>query len=588
LGSATRFPRQRLDLVNAPLLLRLAGVGLVLIGVFLPRGWYDRLPWGPELPPQPIKGVTLLQVAFVCEGLVLMWLSWRSLSLRVPPVSRPRIPPPTHADATDGRCAWWLAAVTTLALGLRLFRVDSDLWLDEISPLFFYGHLNPLEVIATYLRSNNHLLNTLLVNLCVSLFGEDEWVVRLPAVLVGTATVPALYWVGRLALTPSAALGAALLLAVSYHHIFFSQNARGYAGYMLFAIIGARWLAHGLASDRNRDWALYVASLFLGFAMHLLTAFVAAGGVLTGLLAIAAVRRRNASPWPLLRRLAVVFGVAALLVFHLYAAVIPQAYVVAGATYASPTTGFRPLSGEFVQELLRGISEGFGPGLVLGALPFLALGGAGIAVLGRRHWVLVAALGLPLAVTAAVLAARGFTFSPRFFLLGLPLAMLGAVRGLWTIGEHIAARGAMSTRSAERLAGVAVLALTALSLAALPSYYARPKQDYRGAIRFLEASRRPGEPVIIWGVAEMGFRFYLRHEGIDDESGYVYARTEADLEEALARHPAGRAWFTTTFVRNLRMRTPELAERLRSDWRLAGTFRGTVGDGNILVWSKGS
>jgi len=581
LDSGAPFPHRRIHFVSGRLLLRLAGVALVLAGALLPREWYDRLPWGPELPPQPIKGVTLLQLAFALEGLVLLWFSWRPPAASVPPGSRPRFPEPPDAGG-PARAAWVLGGITLLALALRLYRVGSDLWLDEISPLIDYGHLSTLEVVASYQRTNNHLLNTLLVKLCVALFGEREWAVRLPAVLLGTATVPALYWASRLVLTRAAALGAALLLAVSYHHVFFSQNARGYAGYLLFAVLGAGLLARALASDRGRDWALYAACLFLGCALQLLTAFVAVAHGLVGLLALAAVHRQGASLRPLLARLAAVFGATGLLVFHLYAAVIPQAYVVAGATYTNPTSGFRPLSGEFVKELIGGVSAGFGPGLLLGALPFLALAGAGFLVLWRRHWAFVAALALPEAVTAAVLVVSGLAISPRFFLLAIPLAMLCAVQGLSSLARRLASR----PETAARFAVVATVALAALSAAALPSYYALPKQDYRGAIRFLEASRRPGELVVVYGVAEKGFRFYTRQEGVADDPDYVYLRTEADLGSALAARANGRAWFVTTFARNLRMRSPDLVDELQTAWRLEGTFRGTVGDGNIMVWSK--
>ncbi len=72
------------------------------------------------------------------------------------------------------------------------------------------------------------------MKLCVAIFGAQEWAIRLPSVIFGTATIPAIYWVSRQALSRRASLCVALLLAVSYHHIFFSQNARGYTAYVFW------------------------------------------------------------------------------------------------------------------------------------------------------------------------------------------------------------------------------------------------------------------------------------------------------------------------------------------------------------------
>ena len=85
--------------------------------------------------------------------------------------------------------------------------------LDEISPIVDYTRLSAAQVIGSYLRSNNHLMNTLLLKASISIFGENEWSVRLPAVTFGVLGIPALYWVARLGLSRVASLGAALLFA---------------------------------------------------------------------------------------------------------------------------------------------------------------------------------------------------------------------------------------------------------------------------------------------------------------------------------------------------------------------------------------
>src|SRR5262249_38688261 len=123
------------------------------------------------------------------------------------------------------RPALLVAAATVLAAGLRLYGLGSDLWVDEITTVLAYQNTSPFHVLTAYTSSNNHLLNTLLMKASVSALGVTEWAVRLPAVLLGIACIPAQYGLARLALGRRESVLAALLLAVSQHHIFFSQNA---------------------------------------------------------------------------------------------------------------------------------------------------------------------------------------------------------------------------------------------------------------------------------------------------------------------------------------------------------------------------
>lgn len=561
---------------------------LLLGGLLLPREWYDALPWDPALPEQPIRGVTLLQLSLLLEGMTLLWLSQRQVVWRTMEAAElPGIEiPPSNDSASAARARWALGIITALALALRSFHVGSDLWLDEIAPVMSYGPLPWLDVVTSYQSSNNHLLNTLLVKGAIALFGEREWAIRLPAVLFGTATIPAIYWAVCKACERRVALGAALLLALSYHHIFFSQNARGYAAYMFFAVTASGLLVSALHRDRAPVWALYVLVLYLGFASHLIMTFVAIAHVLVGLMAIGAVRARGDSPMPLLGRLAGVFGVAALLVFQLYSTIIPQAYVVTQTTYASASSGFSPFSLEFVREMIRGLSVGFGTGLLLGVLPFLVLGAVGFLVLLRRQWALAMALVLPEAATAAFLLVRGYTFSPRFFLLGLPLAVICAVQGIWTVSAFFSRRAARSERMMARFASGAVILLGVVSVFALGPYYRLPKQDYRGTVRYLESTRRPGDIVIVFGIAENGIRFYSNRLEVSAEAGFEYLRDEAALDSILASEPRRRVILVATFMRQLGIDYPVLAADLRNNWPPPRVFDGTVGDGALLVFER--
>ena len=571
------------------------GVALAGFGTWLPDAWYTPLPGAAPLPALPIRGIALLQLSFVLEGVLLVGLGvlgWRFQ--RLPEAARLHLPASAQPDdgLSRGRARWLLAAITLLALGLRLYGLNSDLWIDEIAPLVAYGHASPWQILITYGGSNNHLLNSLLVSLFVAALGEHEWVVRLPAVLFGVATIPVLYAVARQVLSRRSSLAAALLLAVSYHHIFFSQNARGYSAYLFFSLASAAMLVLALRGDRARDWALFSIASVCNVASQLIGVFAfAAHGLIAGLAWVEVARRRGPA-LALAGRLLLVFGVTALLVFQVYAAVLPQMIAVMRTVYADPAAGYAPLSAEFFLELLRGIAAGYSPGVLALAAPFLAVAGmaacAGFVTLLRRNWALMLALSLPLVVHMLFLIVQNLVFSPRFFLLGLPLALIAAVQGIDDLVAWLVRLARRPDVLAPRLATALVLLLGVASLLSLTTYYSVPKQPYSSSLAYVESIRRPGDVVLVIHLAEAGYRYYGREFNIAEGSDYFYVRSLDAFESVLGAHPNGRPLLVTTFARALYIDYPDLYARIDRDWTRLRTFPATIGDGEIAVWVKRS
>ncbi len=568
------------------------GALLLLSSLFLPPEWFIPLSRNSAPPPPPISGFTLVQITLFVEGLVVMWLGLKRWPPRVSSAAAgyllPNCGPETQAaPRLDGRLSLWvLGAITLAGLVLRIVSLNNDLWIDELAPVWAYRDASMLQVAVTYTSSNNHLLNTWLVNACIRLFGQHEWAIRLPAMLWGTATIPALYWVARQAMSRFASLCAALLLAVSYHHIFFSQNARGYSAYLFLSLVSSVLLVKALGSDRRRTWAAFVATTVVNFAALLISGFVFAAHVIVGGLAVLAVQRRG-GPWgPLLWRLVGVFGLITFLGFQLYAAAIPQMYVLMRTVYTESTSGYALFSLELVTELARGLTAGFGTGLLLGALPFLALAVVGYVILVRRHWILALALTLPCVLQTILLIVQGLTFSPRFYILALPLAIMVVVQAL-TRASEVAARWLKRSDSFAwwcTATGSVVLCLA--SIAALPRYYTVPKQPYRAALRFVEGAREPGSAVIVIHYASAGVRYYLEQTGIPDADYDMRVRTLEALDEAIAARAGRPVWLLTTFPRALRLAVPDLDARITRDWEIVRTFPATIGDGQISVWRQ--
>lgn len=554
----------------------------------MPIAWYDALPRRPGAPLPSLSGVSLLRLSMVVEGFVLLlWTVGGWHYRRVAPGARLQVRGAALADQDiDRRLAIGsLAAITILALVLRWVGIGSDLWLDEIAPVVLYGPMPAWQVPFTYIAPNNHLLNTLLTKGAIELFGNVEWAIRLPAMLFGAATVPVLYWTGRLCLSRSASLGAALLLAVSYHHVFFSQNARGYSAYLLLSLLAGALFVRGIQEDRLAVWTAYVLVVVLDVAALLNSAFVVAGHVVIGAIALAVMWRRGQPVRPMARRLLIVFAIAGFLAFQLYATALPDMLVTMDRVYAGGRGGFSLLSLDFARELLHGVAAGFGPGRLLAALPFLALGGVGLASLWRRHWPLTLSLLVPVILTALFVLAKGYGLSPRLLLLGLPLAILCAVQGLHATLARLAPATSAGGIRGPRLASALVVGLAALSLLALPRYYRVPKQPYREALGYLHATRRDGDAVIAVFLAEKGLRYYRERQGAAADPSWTFARTPEVMDSAIAVRGVARTRLVTTFQRALRSDAPELYARVERGWTPERIFPATVGDGAIVVWT---
>ena len=209
--------------------------------------------------------------------------------------------------------------------------------------------------------------------------------------------------------------------------MFFSQNARGYTGLFLWGSLGSAFFLRALSSDRLRDWAAYVAAMLLAVATVLYGFFLVAGQVAAAAAVAWTLRRQGKRVAPLAAKLAWVWGTLGLLSFHLYASILPQVYVYLGGVYTRPSVGYAPFSREHAREIVRGISAGFGGGLIPFALVAGVLVAPGLWLFFRWHPIALSVLALPLVLTAAFLLLAGLRFSPRFFLWAVPAGCVLAI-----------------------------------------------------------------------------------------------------------------------------------------------------------------
>jgi hypothetical protein len=437
---------------------------------------------------------------------------------------------------------WAIAGIVALGAVLRLWGSNVELWFDELISLQFYVRL-PLAGIVREYAANNHVLNSVLAHGAVATLGEEPWVLRLPALLFGIAGVW-MFAILALHLWPrTSALAGAVLFAISYPHVAYTQNARGYSAFVFFAMLATwallRMLRESDATKARLFGISYVAAIGLGAFALLLMLFVIAGHFMV----LVATRRWNAVKWLL-------GGMA--LATVLYAPAAPQ--VIRYYVESPGATGHALFSSALLAELEPILAP------LLVGLPF----GAFLAIrLARRDGLACALLLVPLAFNVALPALRGQGVHPRSFILALPVGHLLLVEALDALGQR-----------SRRLVGIAVVAGCLASLAFLLPFYGKPKQGFRAALDWVQDHRRSGDRVIGLTLGGKALRFYdpsvALVEGMDD------------LERELAgAEPT--VWVLYTFRREMQSSSPELWRWVTTSTDERAVVDGVLGDAEVWI-----
>jgi len=456
-----------------------------------------------------------------------------------------------------------VVGIVVVGAVLRAWRLDAPLWHDEIAMVIELVRMPLGELLTTFGSDNNHPLYTLFATLCARVFGESAWAVRLPAAAFGAASVWLLWIFARDRVSRGVALLAPAVLALSFHHVWFSQNARGYTALLFFTLASSHFFLRALETGERRHWIGHGVCLALGVWVHLTGVFIALGQVAVFL--GSAVRRRD--------RVGIRAGISGFLLsgllgLLLHAPILGEMYayfldrpgeVAAETVWKDPLWMIRTAAGS--------LGIGVGPGLVVLA------GGTGVLLAGvvsllRRSPAVPGLLLVSGALCAATMMGMGRNLWPRLFFFLAGFLVLVAAEGLFVLARIAGARA--RARVAIALSALVLLAGAAL----LPRAYSPPKQDYPAARAWVEAERDEGEPVVAVGLAAVA---YERYYG----AGFDSADTREELEKLL---PPGRpGWVLYAFPVHLSSRLPGIRAFLDRHGEEVKEFPGGVGGGTIHV-----
>jgi hypothetical protein len=108
------------------------------------------------------------------------------------------------------------------------------------------------------------------------LFGVTEWSARLPAFLLGVASVPVFYLTWRNIVSQNTAFIGALLIIFSGWHLFYSQYSRFYTGVFLFGSLAYFFYYRAVQSDSIKLLFWGVGANLVAILFHITSALIAA------------------------------------------------------------------------------------------------------------------------------------------------------------------------------------------------------------------------------------------------------------------------------------------------------------------------
>jgi len=424
-----------------------------------------------------------------------------------------------------------LLATIMLGLAVRLYALDGDgLWIDELRNATI-SQLDLLTIPGHLAATDCHPpLLFVVTKLATALWGNSDFVVRLPAALLGAASILLAYKAGALIWGRCEGLIGAFLLSINVYHISYSQEARNYSPMVFLALLSLIFLLLALKRGRKRWWFLFAVCASLNLYTHdsaflvlaseaLFAAWVVGEGWHSSMhRPVQARLESKATPdsehqplasgdlsSPSTGKQAYHLVAALVLVGLLYLPWLPSLW----QQLRGPIIQFEGLGVEGVprarlsMEFFGGTWQAYtGVGGVL-LLLFLALFALGMARSQRRHVVLFGSwVAGPFLFVLSVRA--GWPFAPKYAIFVVPLFLLCVARGVSIVTTWLTSRLPLirerQVRSLALASAITVSVFGSLSVAPIRAYYTAEKTDYRGVASYLQQKLERGDAILADGI----------------------------------------------------------------------------------------
>ncbi len=319
--------------------------------------------------------------------------------------------------------------------------------------------------------------------------GTSEFAIRSFSAITGIATIPVIYLLGTRLFDRRVGLLSALLLAVQTAHVEYSQEARGYSLVVLLCALSFLFLHDAILRRSCGAWAFYVAASVLA----VYTQFLAALIILAEAVSLLGWRRQT------IRWRDIVTAGAAIAVLSIPAMIFVSTKDVGQLAWVPPLS-YKQI--HHAATLLTGnglVFVLYAPFLLIGIIWSFRSLSARTPVVQRWNSGLVLSWLLIPTILLLALSSRKPLFAARFLLMCVPATVLLTACGLMRVRPTWAK-------------GVLIAAIMAASLSSLSTYYAKPKEDWRGVSTYVLSNATPNDAVVLCDSAAFDYYRFRRQD----------------------------------------------------------------------------
>jgi hypothetical protein len=407
-----------------------------------------------------------------------------------------------------------LLVIIAIGVSVRAYHLSVPLKFDEAWTFLDYARQPLWDGISNYSNPNNHVLNTVLMHLSISWFGNHDWSLRLSDFVFGCLVIPVTYVLARILSNSEAALVAAALVAGSSKLVEYSVNARGYTLLVFLSIVLVAIGFRLISTTKVMVWAAFTGVAALGFLTIPTMLYVYAAVVLW-----ISIKCR----WDriVIGRILIISLVTLLITAVLYLSVLLHFGLRSGVRALLFNAFVQPLAlHDFLRQvhalplaLLDSWTTAV-PDLVLIAV----LIGCAVAMFTDRD-VLQLLLSFVVAVMGLIAFQRVLPPS-RVFLFGLPIVAICAASGLL----HLSSRWRGDLRfPVLRISAVVLAAWMGWTVLRSDSVIASEETgsfpDAAEVINFLNVITMPTDLVLMIMPTDQPFKYYLQSRAMDWEQG---------------------------------------------------------------------
>lgn len=427
----------------------------------------------------------------------------------------------------------YVSLLLVLATGLRFYHLGGKgLGGDEIWTAS-WSQPGLLHIVQNLTRPPDMPVIYILVHLSTELGAKSEFWVRFPSAFFGAAAVYYLYRLTRLWLGQRSALIAALLLAVSPLHIWYSQDARYYA-LLSVLTLGTVYYAYRALTNQKymlRDWLSATLFVLLSVYTHLSSIWYLLSLALfaTTLIIIRQLKpaQSRLERIGIGKPLAISGGVILLFSLPFLRLVLPILQTGIGPTGEGlARIGSHPavpffMNWDFLQQL--GMLFSGGRNLQLLMLPLLIVGWLRLYEIKKdASWLILLLIISPLTTSLFIEFIHNITF--KYFIYLLPFFLMLVASGIDAISRLpsllIPRSKSISPNTQIVLARFQNLILAILILVIgwlhgqpLTILYQQAKvNDWRSAAQFLDSQVRPGDLILTEKWGRPALSYYLARQ----------------------------------------------------------------------------